>query len=87
MCGCSSRTKGRFAQGHDMRLVTYAKEYVKGVRELDPEQLEYVKQSGKLQRAREQVAKEERRRERIGHKTEQQRKREGEAERKRQQKK
>ena len=88
MCGCGSRTKGRFAQGHDMRLATYAKEYVRGERDLSPEQLEYVEHSGKLERAREQIAREEeRRRERIARKTERQGKREGETERTRQQRK
>ncbi len=33
-----------------MRLHTYAREYVRGERELTPEQLEYVEQSGKLAR-------------------------------------
>jgi hypothetical protein len=41
-----------------MRLVTYAKEYVRGERELTDEQLEYVTTSGKLDRARKQVEKE-----------------------------
>jgi hypothetical protein len=61
MCGCGTRTRGRFAQGHDMRLVTYAKEYVRGQRELTDEQLAYVQESGKLDRAKAQVAKEEQR--------------------------
>ena len=47
--------------GHDMRLVTYAKEHVRGERELTGEQLEYVQQSGKLDRAKAQVEKEGRR--------------------------
>jgi hypothetical protein len=60
LCSCGNRTKGgRFVPGHDMRLVTYAKEYVRGERELTPEQMEYVEQSGKLERVREQVAKEQ----------------------------
>jgi hypothetical protein len=62
MCECGTPTKGRFAPGHDVRLVTYAKEYVRGERELTEEQLEYARESGKLERARAQVEKEERKR-------------------------
>jgi len=63
MCGCENRTRGgRFMPGHDVRLVTYAKEYIRGERELTEEQLEYVTTSGKLQRARKQVEREEQKR-------------------------
>lgn len=61
LCGCGKLVKGRFAAGHDMRLVTYAKEYVRGERDLSKEQLEYVTTSGKLDRAKAQVEKEEQR--------------------------
>jgi hypothetical protein len=47
-----------------MRLVTYAKEHIRGERELTGEQLEYVHQSGKLDRPRKQVEKEEEKRQR-----------------------
>lgn len=82
LCGCGLRTRGgRFRSGHDQRLVTYAKEYVRGDRELTDEQLAYVQESGKLDRAKAQVAKEDaRKQEKAQKKAEAQRKREGEAE-------
>lgn len=59
LCGCGellgSGGKRTFRPGHDQRLVTYAKEYVRGERELTDEQLEYVERSGKLERARARV--------------------------------
>lgn len=62
LCGCGGTSKtGRFVPGHDQRLVTYAKEYVRGGRELNPEQMEYVESSGKLERAQRQVSEEDRR--------------------------
>ena len=62
MCMCGGRTRGgRFLPGHDVRLVTYAKEYIRGERELTGEQLEYVRESGKLDRAKAQVETEEQR--------------------------
>ena len=61
MCGCGRTTRGWFAVGHDVRLVTYAKEHVRGERELTDEQLEYVTTSGKLDRAKAQVEKEKHR--------------------------
>ena len=62
LCACGNRTRGgRFVPGHDMRLHTYAKEYVRGERELNPEQLEYVEASGKLERAKRRVSEEDRR--------------------------
>jgi hypothetical protein len=40
MCACGTRTKGgRFAPGHDVRMVSYAKEYLRGERELTDEQM------------------------------------------------
>jgi hypothetical protein len=63
MCACGTRTKGgRFAPGHDVRMVSYAKEYLRGERELTDEQMAYVRDSGKLERARARLAEEERRR-------------------------
>jgi hypothetical protein len=63
MCACGTRTKGgRFAPGHDVRMVSYAKEYLRGERELTDEQMIYVRDSGKLERARTRLAEEERRR-------------------------
>ena len=60
LCGCGTPVPRMFAAGHDMRLVTYAKEYVRGERELTPEQMEYVERSGKLKRAKARVAEEDR---------------------------
>jgi hypothetical protein len=63
MCACGTRTKGgRFAPGHDVRMVSCAKEYLRGERELTDEQMSYVRDSGKLERARTRLAEEERRR-------------------------
>ena len=63
MCACGTRTKGgRFAPGHDVRMVSYAKEYLQGERKLTDEQMTYVRDSGKLERARTRLAEEERRR-------------------------
>ena len=62
LCGCGLRTRGgRFRTGHDQRLVRLAKRYVRGEVEPNEEQLEYVEQSGKLERAKAQVAKEDQR--------------------------
>ncbi len=79
LCGCENQTSGgRFRPGHDMRMVTFAKEYVRGERELTPEQMEYVQESGKVDRARLQVEKEERKRqEAAAKKAEAQRQKEG----------
>lgn len=63
LCGCGELVPRRFRPGHDMRLVTYAKEYVRGERDLTSEQMEYVEESGKLERAKAQVEKEEAKRE------------------------
>ncbi len=81
LCGCQGISKtGRFVAGHDQRLVTYAKEYVRGERELTPEQMEYVEASGKLDRAKQQVEKEESKREEVAaRKAEAQHKKEDEA--------
>jgi len=63
MCACGTRTKGgRFAPGHDVRMVSYAKEYLRGERELTDEQMIYVRDSGKLERASKRLTEEERRR-------------------------
>ncbi len=79
LCACGEVSKaGRFRPGHDMRMVTFAKEYVRGERELTPEQMEYVQESGKVDRARLQVEKEERKRqEAAAKKAEAQRQKEG----------
>ncbi|MDP9476434.1 MAG: hypothetical protein M3R38_12260 [Actinomycetota bacterium] len=80
LCGCGELVPRNFKPGHDVRLVTYAKEYVRGERELTEEQMEYVQTSGKLDRAQAQVAKEERKRqEAAARKAERQRQREGKA--------
>ena len=78
LCSCGRRTKGgRFIAGHDMRLVTYAKEYIRGERKLTEEQIAYVRESGKLDRAKVQVEKEDaRRREKEQRKVARQSKRE-----------
>jgi sRNA-binding protein len=61
--------------------VTFAKQYVRGERQLTDEQMEYVATSGKLERARIQVQKEdERARERVAKQAAKQRAREGEGE-------
>ncbi len=86
LCACGEVSKaGRFKPGHDMRMVTLAKAYVRGEADLTDEQMEYVEISGKLDRARLQVEREERKRqERIAKKAEVQRQKEGrEAEAKR----
>jgi len=74
MCACGTRTKGgRFAPGHDVRMVSYAKEYLRAERELTDEQLAYVRESGKLDRARKRLAKEYRKRQqRAARRTERQ---------------
>ena len=59
LCGCGESVPRTFKAGHDQRLVTYAKQYVRGERELTPEQLRYVTKSGKLERARARVEREE----------------------------
>ncbi len=62
LCGCGRTTKSIFAQGHDMRMVTLAKAHVRGEAELTEEQLEYVEESGKLERAKVRVGEEDRKR-------------------------
>jgi hypothetical protein len=59
LCGCGELVPRTFNAGHDVRLVSLAKAYVRGERELTEEQLEYVTTSGKLDRAKAQVAKED----------------------------
>ena len=82
LCGCGNQTSGgRFRPGHDQRMVTLAKAHVRGEAELSEEQMEYVESSGKLDRARAQIEKEEaKRQERTAKKAERQRRQEGEAE-------
>ena len=60
LCGCGELVARNFKAGHDQRLVTFAKEYGRGERELTSEQMEYVEQSGKLKRAKARVAEEDR---------------------------
>ncbi len=85
LCACGEVSKaGRFKPGHDQRMVTLAKAHVRGEADLTDEQMEYVQKSGKLDRARLQVEKEERQRqERIAKKAQKQREKEGEIERRR----
>jgi hypothetical protein len=60
MCGCGRRTSGRFAIGHDQRLLKFAYEHLRGERELTEEQLAYVRdETDKLERARARVDREE----------------------------
>ncbi len=79
LCGCGNRTRGgRFAPGHDQRMVTLAKAHVRGEADLTDEQMEYVEASGKVDRARLQVEKEEQKRqEAAAKKAEAQRRKEG----------
>jgi len=60
LCGCREPVARLFKAGHDQRLVTFAKEYVRGERDLTPEQMEYLRVSGKLERAKARVADEDR---------------------------
>jgi hypothetical protein len=62
LCGCGELVARTFKAGHDQRLVTFAKEYVRGERDLTPEQMDYVERNGKLERAKARVAEEERKR-------------------------
>jgi len=60
MCGCGKTTRGRFAIGHDQRLLKFAYEHLRGKRELTEEQLAYVQdETDKLKRARKRVEGEE----------------------------
>lgn len=58
----NSHERGTLRPGHDVRMVSYAQEYLRGERELTDEQMAYVRESGKLERARTRLAEEERRR-------------------------
>ena len=82
-CGCGNQTSGgRFRPGHDQRMVTLAKAHVRGEAEPNEEQMAYLVESGKLERAHQRVAEEEaKRRERTEAKAQKQREKEGEAER------
>ena len=50
---------GRFHPGCDAKMHSLAREYVRGERDLTPEQMAYVEESGKLEQARARVAKEQ----------------------------
>ena len=82
LCLCGNRTNGgRFRPGHDMRMVTLAKAHVRGEAEPNEEQMAYLVESGKLERAHQRVAEEEaKRQEAAAKKAEAQRKKEGDAE-------
>ena len=60
LCGCGELVARTFKASHDQRLVTFAKEHVRGERDLTPEQMEYLRVSGKLERAKARVADEDR---------------------------
>ena len=78
LCGCGELVARRFKAGHDMRMVSLAKVHLRGEAEPSEEQLAYLEESGKLERARQQIEKEEaRRQEKIAAKSERQRQREG----------
>jgi hypothetical protein len=60
MCGCGRTTRGRFAIGHDQRLLKFAYEHLRGERELAEEQLAYVRdETVKVERAKARVEREE----------------------------
>jgi hypothetical protein len=60
MCGCGKTTRGRFAIGHDQRLLKFAYEHLRGERELTEEQIAYARdETDKLERARARVEREE----------------------------
>ena len=66
LCGCGNRTSGgRFRPGHDMRMVTLAKAHVRGEAEPNEEQMAYLVESGKLERAHRRVAEEEAKRQEV----------------------
>jgi hypothetical protein len=79
---CGRPTKGgRFHPGCDAKMFRIAREHLLGERDLTDAQHEYLEVSGKMQKVRERLEAEERKREeRIAAKTERQRAREGEAE-------
>ena len=63
LCLCGNRTRGgRFIPGHDQRMVTLAKAHVRGEAEPNEEQMAYLVESGKLERAKRRVSEEDRRR-------------------------
>jgi hypothetical protein len=58
---CGGTTKGgRFHPGCDAKMHRLAREYVRGERDLIEEQLAYLRESGKLERAKARVAEEDR---------------------------
>jgi hypothetical protein len=69
--GCGILVARIFAPGHDMRMVSLAKIYVRGEANPNEAQMAYLEESGKLERAKAQVAREnERARERATKKAE-----------------
>jgi hypothetical protein len=62
LCGCGELVPKIFKAGHDMRMVKLAKAYVRGNSEPNEDQMAYLEESGKLEKARAQVAKDEQRR-------------------------
>ena len=61
LCGCGELVPRTFSQGHDMRMHRLAKAYVRGVTEPSEEQMAYLVESSKLERAKVQAAKEDER--------------------------
>lgn len=62
LCGCGETLvsgKRNFRVGHDMRMVSLGKACVRGEAEPSEEQMAYLEESGKLQRARERVLAED----------------------------
>ena len=62
LCSCGKLVKGRFAAGHDMRMLRIAREHLTEGRDLSDEQREYLEESGKIERVRARLAEEERKR-------------------------
>ena len=62
LCSCGKLVRGRFAAGHDMRMLRIAREHLTEGRELTEEQREYLEESGKMERVRARLAEEERKR-------------------------
>ena len=81
LCGCGTMVPRTFAAGHDMVMFRVAREHLTEGREITDAQREYLESSGKMQRVKDKLAKDEaKRQEKIRAKAETQRKREGEAE-------
>jgi uncharacterized protein with von Willebrand factor type A (vWA) domain len=64
LCGCGEevRAGSRFRMGHDMRMFRIAREALARERDLTDEQREYLEASGKMQKVRERLEAEERKR-------------------------